>query len=110
MLVPANVESHCTKFEIICRRKALAKFSVVCWSAWGSFSALMTDSYPRPETRIDTLAMSDTSSIMTMVKPKRTFGLERIASNAPLNRSPIVRGRKGMMPGLDCHPHRLVVE
>ena len=54
--------------------------------------------------------MSDTSSMMTTVKPKRTFGFERIASKAPLNRSPIVRGRKGMMPGLACHPHRLVVE
>ena len=88
----------------------MASSVVDCWSAWGSFAALVTDSYPRPENRIDTLAMSDTNSIMMMVKPKRTFGLERIASKAPLNRSPIVRGRKGMMPGLGCHPHRLVVE
>ena len=110
MLVPANVESHCTMVDIICMRRTLASSVVDCWSAWGSLPALVADSYPMPESRIDTLAMSDTNSMMTMVKPKRTFGLERIAAKAPLNRSPIVRGRKGMMPGWACHPHRFVVE
>ena len=36
MLVPANVTIHCTKFEIICRRRTLDRSSNDCWSAWGS--------------------------------------------------------------------------
>ncbi len=37
-IVPANVESHCTfKFEIICSRRALAKFSGRLLECLGSF-------------------------------------------------------------------------
>ena len=36
MLVPANVTIHCTKFEIICRRRTLDRSVIDWWSAWGS--------------------------------------------------------------------------
>ena len=81
----------------------MAKSSVPVSEAWGSLDPV-TD--PREVGRNDvTIVRREMTAMTAMVKPKRIFGFWRIAAKEPLIRSPMVSGRRGIMPGLASQPH-----